>query len=108
MSDDDMEYLATLQAAAAGDSTPQEETAIQSAPASPMRNEEEPEGFKVNDFVQHNVHKFQGRVVQLGLTSAASWHQGKVCVEYEKQVSIRKKQTVQRWCLPIFPMRTVL
>ena len=43
MSDDDMEYfatLATLQAAAAGDSAPQEETAIQSAPASPVRTEE--------------------------------------------------------------------
>ena len=102
MSDDDMdtEYLATLQGAAAGDSAPQEETTIQSAPASPVRTEEALEGIKVNDKIQHKVHKFQGRVVQLGLTSNAPWHQGKICVEYEKQVSIRKKEMVQRWCLP--------
>ena len=49
MSDDDMdtEYLATLQGAAAGDSAPQEETTIQSAPASPVRTEEALEGIQV-------------------------------------------------------------
>ena len=103
---DDMEYYATLEgleAAAAAGLFDHEEVEVAIHPTSPARNAATGQvlaGIKVGEKIYHKVHKFEGRVVQLGTASAAPWHQGKVCVEYERRINAKKTETTQRWCDP--------
>ena len=75
-------------------------SADNASPTSPVRNVTAGEllGIKVNDKVLHTVHGYNAIVTKLGTSSAAPWHKGKVCVQYEQKVNLKKNQTVERWC----------
>jgi hypothetical protein len=108
MSDDglamDLEYYAMLEAAANATHAAPPPAQVAIDPASPPRSVATGvvlEGmFKVGDRVKHREHGYDAHVVHLGTASAASWHQGKVCVEYMRKVNASKKEKTQRWCDP--------
>ena len=55
---------------------------------------------EVGDRVKHTAHGYYAHVLHLGTASSAPWHQGKICIQYQKAVNKSKTETVQRWCIP--------